>query len=279
MDRTELDTKRGFPHLVGIGLIAIGIAILIDQYLKTSWLLFTVVPISAIVFLIEGQREHKLSLTITGNLVAGLGVGGFLFLNQAVEGIVTRRIGYLLFAFALGWILIPVFARFASLPASYWALVPGFILASLALCFIYSELRFLDFVLYLLTGTGLVLLAWGIFSKLFGLIIPGSLLITIGPGIYLAWGTQFAINALTKTGTMLVLFAIGWGLIILFSRVLTTKFIWWPLIPGGVLAVVGWGLYIGGDPQNAASFIANTGSISLIIFGLYLLLLKKSIRH
>ena len=279
MDRTELDTKRSFPHLVGIGLIAIGIAILIDQYLKTSWLLFTIIPISAIVFLIEGQRERKLSLIITGSLLGGLGVGGFLFLNQALEGLVTRKLGYLLFAFAVGWVLIPVFARLGSLPTSYWALIPGCILASLALCFIYSQLRFLDFVLYILSGTGLVLLSWGVISKLFGLIIPGSLLITIGPGIYLPWGTNFGINALTKTGTMLVVFSIGWGLIILFSRVLTTKFVWWPLIPGGVLAVVGWGLYIGGDPTNAASFIANTGSISLIIFGLYLLLLRKSIHH
>jgi len=75
-----------------------------------------------------------------------------------------------------------------------------------------------------------------------------------------------------------VCFALGWGLIILFSRVTTQKFIWWPLIPGGLLAVVGWGLYIGGDPHNAVSFIGNTGSIGVIIFGLYLLLLRKGIQ-
>jgi len=78
---------------------------------------------------------------------------------------------------------------------------------------------------------------------------------------------------------MLVIFAIGWGLIVLFARMLTEKFIWWPLIPGGVLAVVGWGLYIGGNPANAANFVANTGSIGLIIFGLYLLLMRRGIQH
>jgi hypothetical protein len=43
--------------------------------------------------------------------------------------------------------------------------------------------------------------------------------------------------------------------------------------------MVGWGLYIGGDPENATAFIANTGSVGLIIFGLYLLLLRKGIHH
>jgi hypothetical protein len=77
---------------------------------------------------------------------------------------------------------------------------------------------------------------------------------------------------------MLVWFALGWGLITIASRILTSRFIWWPLIPGGLLAVVGWGLYIGGDPGNALSFIGNTGSIGLIIFGIYLLLLRRSFK-
>jgi hypothetical protein len=45
-----------------------------------------------------------------------------------------------------------------------------------------------------------------------------------------------------------------------------------------VLAMVGWGLYIGGNPGSALSFIGNTGSLGLIIVGAYLLLLRRSIR-
>jgi len=44
---------------------------------------------------------------------------------------------------------------------------------------------------------------------------------------------------------MLVGFALGWLLITILSRTITSKFIWWPLIPGGVLAMVGWGIYCG----------------------------------
>ncbi|NTU75709.1 MAG: hypothetical protein HGA86_06275 [Anaerolineaceae bacterium] len=67
-------------------------------------------------------------------------------------------------------------------------------------------------------------------------------------------------------------------MITLFSKFITNKIIWWPLIPGGILAMVGWGLYIGGDPDNAASFIGNTGSIALVLVGAYLLLLRRGIR-
>ena len=76
---------------------------------------------------------------------------------------------------------------------------------------------------------------------------------------------------------MLVILAIGWGLITVFSRVITDKFTWWPLIPAGILAMTGWGLYIGGNPDNALGFIGNTGSIVLIILGIYLLLLRHGI--
>jgi hypothetical protein len=133
--------------------------------------------------------------------------------------------------------------------------------------------------LYLSLGVGIALLAWGVFRKLFGLIIPGALISTIGLGIYLAWSGASITNGLAHTGIMLVWFALGWMLITVFSRVITTRFVWWPLIPGGILGVVGWGLYIGGNPSNALTFISNTGSIAMIIIGAYLLLLRQGIHR
>jgi hypothetical protein len=111
------------------------------------------------------------------------------------------------------------------------------------------------------------------------LIIPGCLLVGIGPGVSIAWTGISGINPLANTGTMLVWIAFGWGLITLFSKAVIEKFVWWPLIPGGILAMVGAGLYIGGNPGNAVNFIGNTGSIVMIIFGLYLLLMRRGIRR
>jgi len=96
--------------------------------------------------------------------------------------------------------------------------------------------------------------------------------------VYLAWGTGMAPNALSQTGLMLVCIAFGWIMITVFSRKVTDQFIWWPLIPGGIIAMTGWGLYIGGNPGEAASFIGNTGSVGLIVLGMYLLLLRRGIK-
>ncbi|MEW6651300.1 MAG: hypothetical protein AB1453_14080 [Chloroflexota bacterium] len=271
--------ERGFPYLLGLGLVSVGLAIFLEQFLKTGWLVLVIAPISGAVLIIEAIRLRKLGLLIAGGLTSGLGIGTFFFFSSIIQADIEQRVGWLITAFAFGWISITLFTRVFLPPIRWWALIPGGILLSIGLCFIISRLRVVDFVLYITLGVGIVLLGWGVFWRLFGLIIPGSLLLTIGPGIYYAWGTDLAANALSKTGMMIAIFALGWGFIILFSRVVTTKFIWWPLIPGGVLAVVGWGLYVGGDPGNAVSFIANTGSIGLIIFGLYLLLLRKSLHH
>lgn len=273
------ETRRGFPYLLGIALVSIGVAILLDQVLKTGWLVMLVFPISGIVLLAEGSKIRKLGLVIAGGILSGLGVGGFFLLSSVIHASVEKRIGLLLLAFAIGWSSITLLSHLALRKIEWWPMIPAGIIFSLGLCFQFSALRLIDFVLYMVTGVGLILLVWGVFWRLFGLIIPGSLMISGGPGVYLAWGTDVAANALSKTGMMIALFALGWGFIILFSRVITAKFLWWPLIPGGIFAVVGWGLYIGGDPNSAASFIANTGSIGLIIFGLYLLLMRKGIQR
>jgi hypothetical protein len=77
---------------------------------------------------------------------------------------------------------------------------------------------------------------------------------------------------------MLVWLALGWFMISFFGRIVFQKFIWWPIIPGGVLAMVGWGLYIGGAAGKELGFISNTGSVALILFGIYLILLKYGLR-
>jgi uncharacterized phage-associated protein len=68
-----------------------------------------------------------------------------------------------------------------------------------------------------------------------GFIIPGGILLGIGPGLFIAWGTSIEINPLSKTGLMLVYFSIGWFIISLAARILKNKFLWWRIIPGGVL--------------------------------------------
>lgn len=185
-------------------------------------------------------------------------------------------LGISFISFGLIWGFLFIIIYFSKQIPVVWLLFPFFIFTSIGLPFLLQEINLLDFILYIGVDIGICLLIAGIYWKLFGLIIPGALLVGVAPGLYFAWENTNANNPLEQIGIMLVGFAFGWGLITVTSRTLTKKIVWWPLIPGGILAVVGWGLYTAGNPESAIGFIGNTGSVGLIIFGIYILLMRRS---
>lgn len=238
-----------------------------------------ILPAIGISFLTGGLHLRRVGLLIAGSLTLGLGIGVFLLFSQSLGLDMLVRFGALLLAFGAGWCLIPVLTYVLQRRIAWWAFIPGSVIVGAGLALISQPVQITSFALFIGACLGLALLAWGVYTRLLGLIIPGCLLVSIGPGIYAAWTGVNEPSALSRTGIMLVAFALGWGLITVFSRVIKSAFVWWPLIPGGILAMVGWGLYIGGNPENALSFIGNTGSIGLIIFGVYLLLLRRGIHR
>jgi hypothetical protein len=207
-----------------------------------------------------------------------LGVGWVVAQRNPQAGL-TWQAGSLLLFFGLGWVMVTAGTRYFSNRTDWWALIPACVLGGLGITLLISELRWMDLALSLAIGVAIPLLIWGLAERKVGLIIPGSLLVGIGPGLFHAWGVIATGNGLVSTGIMLVWFSLGWFLILVFTRMVKQQVAWWPLIPGGILGVVGTGLYIGGDPSNALGFIGNTGSIGLMIFGLYLLLMRKGIHH
>ena len=279
VDSTNVHPSDNHPYRVaGMVLIGSGLVYILDKWLQTGWLTLLVLPFLGALSLFYGVRIKRLTLAIPGALVSGLGWGGFFFLVRLFPISEISRGGLLLLCLGIGFVLILAVTIFSQKERAYWSLVPGFLLIAAGFPLLIDQITFFAFILSIGTGLGLSLLLWGLFQKLFGLIIPGCLLLGIAPGIFFGWSKGGDFNGLTETGVMLVWFALGWGLITIASRILTHKFVWWPLIPGGLLAVVGWGLYIGGDPGNALSFIGNTGSVGLIIFGVYLLLLRRSFK-
>ena len=189
---------------------------------------------------------------------------------------VIAILGLSFLTFGIFWFLFFIFSFLWIKRNLLWSFFIFLIATSVGYPFLINEISLLDFLFYVGSGIGISLIISGIYWKLFGLIIPGAILIGITPGVYFAWENSTVSNPLEQTGVMLVWFAFGWGLITIFSRTLTKNFVWWPLIPGGILAVVGWGLYIAGNPDSAVVFIGNTGSIGLIIFGIYILLMRRS---
>jgi hypothetical protein len=265
--------------VIGASMVMAGLVFLAEQSLHTGWLFILFFPLLGAVLLLPGFVSHRFGLVVAGAILTGAGIGVFVALNRQLDLTLSQRLGLMFAAFSMGWILLWLVSLIWKMSrVAWWGLIPGSIFIGLAATFWYSQARFIDFVLYVLVALGMAMLAWGIFEHIFGLIIPGCLLLGVGIGNYLAWGTGIEPSALSQTGIMLVCFGLGFALIILFSRVITPYFVWWPIIPGAVLAVVGWGLYLGGNPGGAASFIGNTGSAALIILGLYLLLLRREIR-
>lgn len=190
-----------------------------------------------------------------------------------------EKIGIFISVIALSLLLLNFFQYVNKKSIYAWIFPTSITLISIGISFLFTEYRLLDFIFWIGLGLGIALLISGVYWKLFGLVIPGCLLIGSISGVYFGWVDSTGKNALMQTGIMLVWIALGWGLVTIFARVQTFKFVWWPLIPGGIIAMVGWGLYIGGNPRSAVGFIGNTGSIGLLIFGIYILLLRRGIHH
>jgi len=268
------NSKLQATSLFGLMLIIAGVLFILDLQLKTHWLTFSIPTILGLVLLIYGFLSAKKGWLIGGALVTGLGMGLFFALQQIHTIPLVARFGYLILFFAVSWLIVFIILRVFYQTVAWWALLCAAIFGAMAYSLLYSPMTIFDFTLSLALAIGIVFLLWGWTRKLLGLIIPGCILITTGPGITFAWNRVTSPQGLIETGVMLVWFAFGWLLITVFSRMVFKKFVWWPLIPGGVMAMVGWGLYIGGNPGNALGFVGNSGSIGLIIFGVYLLLLR-----
>lgn len=271
---------QNFRFVAGAIFVFAGGVLLIDQYARTGWLSLTVMPLVGLFLYIWGIRLRHTALLVTGGVLGGLGVGIAAAFNPGSPDLaLITQVGYILAFLALGFALVVVGTVLCTARLAWWAFVSAGIASGLSLGLLLSPFNAFNLVFYLALGIGLPLMIWGISSRLFGLIIPGCIVTTTGAGIYMAWGLPQESNGLLSTGVMLIWFAFGWVLMTFFSRILFNKFAWWPLIPGGILAMVGFGLYIGGDPDNALGFIGNTGSIALMIFGLYLLLMRKGIHQ
>ena len=242
------------------------------------WLVLLILPVISLVVLIFGIRQRTFNLLLPGGILFFLGLGGFLafYVLQGLD--IHFRIGVLSISLGICWLAVTSITALFNQKIAWWALIPGLSMVGIGISLIFTRFQWFDVAFWALLGLGIAFLIWAYGTKIVGLAIPGSLLVGIAPGILFGWKSYAPDRLLVDIGTMLSWFAIGWGLIILFWRVIRTRFIWWPLIPGGVLAVVGWGLYISQNPRNAISFISDTSAIMLIILGVYMLLLRSSLR-
>jgi hypothetical protein len=279
-DNQPAESPKFTPTFFGAILVMAGFLILLDQYLRTEWLSLTVIPAIGLILLATGLNSRRMGWIIPGLLVGALGTAGvLLFGNPMGQEKFTVRLGWSFMAISIGFLAILFFSLIYAKRHHWWAFLVACILAGTAYPFITDRLNVFVFIASIAFLTGIGFLAWGFFERMLGLLIPGSLLAGLGPGFYLGFVMNAASNELVQIGFMITCFGLGWVMITLSHRMINPRFLWWPLIPGGILTMVGWGLTIGGNQRIAMSLIGNTGSISLIIFGLYLILMRRGIRR
>ncbi len=132
-----------------------------------------------------------------------------------------------------------------------------------------------SFGILIVPTLGLIFLLWGIIVREVGLLIPGGILGGIGLGIYLNQGPFSYLEDTGEAGLFLLSFALGWALITLLSAFISDRVHWWPLIPGGVLAVIGGALMAGGLALEVLSWIGRFWPLGLVAVGLYLIIKRR----
>ena len=266
------------PVFGGI-LVISGLLLLLDQHLQTRWLSLAIPAFISLALIFFGIIRKHVWWIVSGLILAGLGTALVLFLAPTLTLDISSRLGYALMGLGAAWLMIFLLLAMTLKKVAWWALLIASISIALAIVFATKRNTLLDFVLFLSLAIGIVFLAWGVTTKKISLIIPGTILGTTGAGVYFGWSNPEAPGSLQKTGIMLVWFAFGWLLITVITRIVNKRFTWWPLIPGGILLMVGSGLYIGGNPENALGFLGNTGSIGMILIGVYLIFLKFGMKR
>ncbi|MGD0173915.1 MAG: hypothetical protein ABSC61_05710 [Anaerolineales bacterium] len=130
--------------------------------------------------------------------------------------------------------------------------------------------QWMDIGSYLVLLVGAGFLVWGALSRTGGLIIPGGVLTGIGLGI-LVYEERWSIPVANPNGLFLICFALGWFLIPLLTGLFTSCTQWWPIVPGGIMAILGAAVLWRGDPRVWQDYSGCIVSLILILLGVHLI--------
>jgi len=132
---------------------------------------------------------------------------------------------------------------------------------------------------FVLLVAGVLFLVAGSLGRRLGFLIPGGILSGLGLGVALITGPLAAYSGETTGAVMLLSFALGWVLITPLSAVFADKLIWWPLIPGGVLGLVGASLLAGENGIRLLQALGWGWPLVLIALGVYLIIRRNTPAH
>lgn len=261
--------------IIGLVLLISGSTLFIETQLRTGWLYYLPFLALAGISIFTGLKRRQRTFLLLGLGMLSTCLILFVIFSTTLNEILVV-IGFACAVIGFCWFAYIPLAKKIRGDVEYWALLVAGVFLGLGVSFLWRQAQFIDFVLWVSIGVSVPMLIWGYAKQYFGLLITGCIIFSSGVGVAIAWGTpDIEINSLTRTGVMLIAFSLGWGGISVFSKRFYEKIVWWPLIPAGVLCMSGGGLFIGGGVGSTSQYVGNTLSITLIILGIYVLLLRS----
>jgi hypothetical protein len=114
---------------------------------------------------------------------------------------------------------------------------------------------------------GLGFLGAYVYTRQYGYLVPGGIMTGLGGGIVASQMTKWATSE-GEGGAVVVGLGLGFlGIWVIGSLMRTTPNHWWPLVPGGILSIVGGALLIGGDAVDLLDY----WGVAIIAVGLVIL--------
>jgi hypothetical protein len=145
----------------------------------------------------------------------------------------------------------------------------GITLALIGVMVLLLNLVKIDAIAFLILPTlGVLFVGWGFYTRRFGFTIPGCILTSLGVALFVS---QQITNVEDSGGIFVLALSIGFVAIAVLAVPFRQKNVWWPLIPGAILGVIGIGLLIGGDALKVVDFISKAWPVLLVAIGLYIL--------
>ncbi len=126
---TEKTHKKGRQAAGGIALIIIGLIALGAQFIDTDWIGLLFLPVLGLIFLAWGAVTRESGLFIPGGILSGIGVGTLLITGPFQNAGGEMEGGIFMFAFAAGWVLIPLLSVIFTNERHWWALIPAAVFA------------------------------------------------------------------------------------------------------------------------------------------------------
>jgi hypothetical protein len=107
---------------------------------------------------------------------------------------------------------------------------------------------------WIVTIIGLGLLGAFALTRQYGYLIPGGIMTGLGAGIVASEALTFATDE-SASGPIVLGLGLGFvGIWVIGSIVRVAQNHWWPVIPGGILVVVGGALLVGGQAVDLLDY-------------------------